>query len=135
MTEQDENFLKELAKRSNLGLLDTLEDTHMAFRTLLDIEGNLRMDESHTPHSFTVGLAHRFFQRTDPFNVMIKNYEEKQDAMMQTQVARFKKEMGYLQEKLKENLHEDTKAMVRIMREDNDAKEKELLALKSEYKR
>ncbi len=76
MTEQDENFLKELAERSNLGLLDILEDTHMAFRTLLDIEGNLRMDESYTPHSFTVGLAHRFFQRTDAFNVVIKNYEE-----------------------------------------------------------
>ncbi len=54
---------------------------------------------------------------------------------MQTQVARFKKEMGYLQEKLKENLREDTKAMVRIMREDNNAKEKELFALKSEHKR
>jgi hypothetical protein len=37
MTEQDENFLKELEERSKLGLLDTLEDTHVAFRTLLDI--------------------------------------------------------------------------------------------------
>ncbi len=35
MTEQDENFLKELAELSNLGLLDTLDDTHVAFRTLI----------------------------------------------------------------------------------------------------
>jgi hypothetical protein len=38
---------------------------------------------------------------------MIKNYEEKQDQMMQTQVERFEKEMDYLQSKLKENLRED----------------------------
>jgi hypothetical protein len=37
MTEQDEQFLKELEERSKLGLFDTLEDTHVAFRTLLDI--------------------------------------------------------------------------------------------------
>jgi hypothetical protein len=39
MTEEDENFLKELEERFKLGLLDTLEDTHVAFRTLLDIRG------------------------------------------------------------------------------------------------
>ncbi len=72
MTEQDESFLKELAERSNLGLLDTLEDTHVAFRTLLDIEDNLGKDEIYAPHTLNVGLAHRFFQRIDPFNVMIK---------------------------------------------------------------
>ena len=33
MTEEDENFLKELEERSKLGLLDTLEDTHVAFHT------------------------------------------------------------------------------------------------------
>jgi hypothetical protein len=89
----------------------------------------------YVPHSLTVGLAHRFFQRTNPFNVMIKNYEEKQDQMMQTQVERFEKEMDYLQSKLKENLREDTKAMVRFMKEDNDTKEKELVALRLEHKR
>jgi hypothetical protein len=108
MTEQDENFLKELEKRFELGLLDTLEDTHMAFRFLLDITEDHGKDELYAPHSFTVGLAHLFFQRTDPFNVMIKNYEEKQDQMMQTQAERFKKQMDYLQSKLKENLREDT---------------------------
>ncbi len=43
--------------------------------------------------------------------------------------------MNYLQSKLKENLREDTKAMVRFMKEDNDTKEKELIALRLEYKR
>jgi hypothetical protein len=43
-------------------------------------------------------------------------------ARKQTQVERCKKEMDYLQSKLKENLHEDTKAMVKFMKEDNDAK-------------
>ncbi len=44
-------------------------------------------------------------------------------------MERCKKEMDYLRQKLKENLHEDTKAMVRFMKEDNDTKEKELAAL------
>jgi hypothetical protein len=77
MTEEDEDFLKELEERFKLGLLDTLEDTHVAFRTLLDITDDHGSDEMYVPHTFTVGLAHRFFQRTDRFNVMIKNYEEK----------------------------------------------------------
>ena len=76
-----------------------------------------------------------FFQRIDPFNVMIRNYEEKQNEMLEKQVERFKKEMDYFPQKLKENLREDTKAMVRFMKEDNDAKEAELFALKSEHKR
>ncbi len=76
MSKEDENFLKELEERSKLCLLDTLEDTHVAFRTLLDITNDHGKDEMYVPHTFTVGLAHRFYQRTDPFNVMIKNYEE-----------------------------------------------------------
>ncbi len=43
--------------------------------------------------------------------------------------------MDYLQLKLKANLHEDTKAMVKFMKEDNDAKEKELVAFRLEHKR
>ncbi len=136
MTEGNENFFKELEERFKLGLLDTLEDTHEAFRTLLDITDVYGKDEIYVPRTFTVDLAYRFFQRTDPFNVMIKNYEEKQNEMMQTQVERCKKDMDYLQRKLlKENLREDTKAMVRFMKEDNDAKEKELVALRLEHKR
>jgi hypothetical protein len=34
--EAEQNFLNELEERSQLGLLDTLEDTHVAFRTLLE---------------------------------------------------------------------------------------------------
>jgi hypothetical protein len=66
---------------------------------------------------------------------MIKNYEEKQNEMMEKQVERFKIEMDYLQKKLKGNLHEDTKVMVRFMKEDNDIKENELVALRLEHKR
>jgi hypothetical protein len=95
-----------------------------------------RICTSPTPSLSTWNLAYLFFQRIDPFNVMIKNYEEKQKAMMEKQVERCKKEMDYLQQKLKENLlHEDTRAMVRFMKEDNDAKEKELVALKMKHKR
>ncbi len=106
----EQKFLNELEERSKLGLLDTLEDTNVAFRTLLgeDIDGR---EDMYIPHSFTVNLAYLFFQRIDPFNVMIKNYEEKQNEMMEKQVERCKKEMDYLHQKLKENLHEDTRAM------------------------
>ncbi len=78
----EQNFLKELEERSKFGLLDTLEDTHVAFRTLLgeeDIDGK---EDMFIPHSLTVNLAYKFFQRIDPFNVMIKIYEKKQDEMM-----------------------------------------------------
>jgi hypothetical protein len=131
----EQNFLEELEERSKLGLLDTLEDTHVAFCTLLDISDIEGKEDIYIPHSFTVNLAYMFFQRIDPFNVMIKNYEAKQNEMMEKHVERCKKEMNYLQQKLKENLHEDTKAMVRFMKEDNDVKEKELLALRLEHKR
>jgi hypothetical protein len=70
MSVEDENFLKELKERSKLGLLDTLEDTHVAFRTLLDITDDQGNGELYVPHSFTVSLAHRFIQRTDPFNII-----------------------------------------------------------------
>jgi hypothetical protein len=116
----EQNFLNELEERSKLGLLDTLEDTYVTFRTILgeeDIDGK---EDMFIPHSFTVNLTYMFFQRIDPFNVMIKNYEEKQNEMMGKQVERCKKEMDYLQQKLKENFHEDTKAMVRFMKEDNE---------------
>ncbi len=131
---REEDLLNELEQRSKLGLLDTLEDTLVAFHTLLgegEIDGRVNM---HIPHSFTINLAYMFFRRIDPFNVMIKNYEEKQNEMLEKQVERFKKEMDYFPQKLKENLHEDTKAMVKFMKEDNDAKESELFALKAEHK-
>ncbi len=67
--------------------------THVAFRTLLDITDVYGKDEIYVPRTFTVDLAYRFFQRTDPFNVMIKNYEEKQNEMMEKQI------IGTLQER------------------------------------
>ncbi len=97
---REEELLKELEQRSKLGLLDTLEDTRVAFHTLLGegvLDGEVVM---HIPHSFTIHLAHMFFQRMDPFNVMMKNYEEKQNEMLQKQVDRFKKEMDYFPQKL-----------------------------------
>jgi hypothetical protein len=64
-----EELLKELEQRSKLGLLDTLEDTRVAFNTLLG-EGVLDGEaELYIPHSYTIQLAHMFFQRIDPFNV------------------------------------------------------------------
>jgi hypothetical protein len=68
----EQNFLNELEERHKLGLLDTLDDTNVAFCILLgeeDIDGK---DDMYIPHSFTVNLAFLFFQRLDPFNVMIK---------------------------------------------------------------
>ncbi len=54
---------------------------------------------------------------------------------MEKQEERCKKEMDYLKQKLKENLHEDTKAMVKLMKEENEAKELELINLKMDHKR
>ena len=87
------------------------------------------------PHSFTVHLAFAFFQRIDPFNLMIKHYEEIQEEMMSKQEERFAKEMEYLKRKLKENLHEDTKVMVKFMKEDNETKEQDISNLKMDLKR
>ena len=54
---------------------------------------------------------------------------------MEKQEERCKKEMEYLKQKLKENLHEDMKGMVKLMKEDNEAKEEELINLKMDHKR
>jgi hypothetical protein len=54
---------------------------------------------------------------------------------MEKQEERCKKEMEYLKQKLKENLHEDMKGMVKLMTEENEAKEEELINLKMDHKR
>ena len=131
---RQEAFLLELHDRSKLGLLDTVEDMRVAFHTLLDEDVNGKA-VMYIPHSFSIHLAHMFFQRTDPFNVMVKNYEAKQNEMMVKQVERFNKELEYLQQKLRDNLREDTQVMVKYMKDDNDAKESELFNLKADLKR
>jgi hypothetical protein len=51
--DEDERLLTELEERSKLGLLDTLQDTRVAFQTLLgENEVNGEMD-MYIPHSFT----------------------------------------------------------------------------------
>ena len=91
--EAEDNFLRELEERHKLGLLETIEDTYMAFSTLLGEPNILGSDDMYIPHSFTVRLAFSFFQRIDPFNLMIKHYEEIQEEMMSKQEERFAKEM------------------------------------------
>jgi hypothetical protein len=107
----------------------------MAFSDLLGQPNVLGKDDMYIPHSFTVHLAFAFFQRIDPFNLMIKHYEDIQEEMMAKQEIRFAKEMEYLKKKLKENLHEDTKAMVKFMKEDNNTKEQDIIGLKMDLKR
>jgi hypothetical protein len=53
-----EEFLKELEERSKLGLLDTLEDTRVAFRTILDMSDEQEVEDTCIPHSFTINLAY-----------------------------------------------------------------------------
>ena len=107
----------------------------MAFSDLLWQPNVLGKDDMYIPHSFTVHLAFAFFQRIDPFNLMIKHYQDIQEEMMSKQEERFAKEMEYLKKKLKENLHEDTKAMVKFMQDDNHTKEVEIINLKMDLKR
>jgi hypothetical protein len=130
----EQDLLAELAERHKLGLLETIDDTYMAFRTLLGetIDGK---EDMFIPHSFTINVVYLLFRRSDPFNLLVKNYEEKQDKMMEKQEERCKKEMEYLKQKLKENLHEDTKGMVKFMTEENASKEEELINLKMDHKR
>ena len=66
---------------------------------------------------------------------MIKHYEDIQEEMMAKQEIRFAKEMEYLKKKLKENLHEDTKVMVKFMKDDNHDKELEIINFKMDLKR
>ena len=66
---------------------------------------------------------------------MIKHYEDIQEEMMAKREIRFAKEMEYLKKKLKENLHEDTKVMVKFMKDDNHDKELEIINFKMDLKR
>ncbi len=72
MAEGNENFLKELEERFKLGLLDTLEDTHVAFRILLAITDVYGKDEiiictSHLHGRFGIQIlsTHRSLQCND----------------------------------------------------------------------
>ena len=72
--EAEDQFLRELEERHRLGLLETIQDTYMAFSDLLGQPNVLGKDDMYIPHSFTVHLAFAFFQRIDPFNLIIKHY-------------------------------------------------------------
>jgi hypothetical protein len=84
--------------------------------------------------TFTARIAHKLLQRSDPLNLLIKNYEERQDDMMKDQRKIFRDQMAYLHRKTLEGVGADTKKMAAVMRETLDKAEKELITLRSENK-
>jgi hypothetical protein len=74
--EVDEDlFIENLEKLSASGDLDTVEGARQAY---VDAFG----EEMSVSGGFVFNLTHKLFQRTDPFNRIVKNYEDKQDEMM-----------------------------------------------------
>jgi hypothetical protein len=84
---------------------------------------------------FVFNLTHKLFQRTDPFNRIVKIYEDKQDEMMRAQRNAVKDEMAYLHRKMREQLTKDTADMAKVMQEATDKREEEIRRLKADNKK
>ena len=126
--EAEELFIEALVLRNQNGELNTIPDI---VRAILEIGGEAISDDG-LPITFTARIALKLMQRSDPLSLLIKNYTEKQDEMMNAQRKIFRDEMSYLHRKTLERVGTDTKAMVTVMGEKLDKAEKELITLKSE---
>ncbi len=127
--EVDENlFLENLEKLAASGDLDTVEGVRQAFI-------NAFGEEMLVSGGFVFNLTHKLFQRTDPFNHLVKNYEDKQDEMMRAQRSFVNNEMAYLHRKMKEQLTKDSTVLAKVMQETHDKREVELRQLRAENKK
>ena len=99
--EVDENlFLENLDKLAASGDLDTVEGVKQAFINAFGEEMIVFGD-------LVFNLIHKLLQRTDPFNRLVKNYEDQQDEMMRAQRNFVKDEMAYLHRKMREQLKKE----------------------------
>jgi hypothetical protein len=128
--EVDENlFLENLEKlAASSGDLDSVEGVRQAFVNALG-------EEMLVSGGFVFNLTHKLFQRTDPFNRLVKNYEDKQDEMMRAQRNFVKDEMAYLHRKMREQLKKDLTVLAKVMQETHDKREVELRQLRAENKK
>ncbi len=125
--EVDENlFLENLEKLAASGDLDTVEGVNkQAFVNAVGAEMLVSGD-------FVFNLTHKLFQRTDPFNRLVKNYEDKKDEMVRAQRNFVKDEMAYLHRKMREQLKKDSAELAKVMQETYDKREVELRQLRTE---
>jgi hypothetical protein len=121
-------FLENLEKLAASGDLDTVEGIRQAFV-------NAFGEEMPISGGFVFNLTHKLIQHTDPFNRIVKNYEDKQDEMMRTQRNFVKNEMEYLHRKMREQLKQDSADMAKVMQETHDEREDELRLLRTENKK
>jgi hypothetical protein len=121
-------FLENLEKLAASGDLDTVEGVRQAFV-------NAFGEEMLVSGGFVFNLTHKLFQRTDPFNRIVKNYEDKQDEMMRAQRNFVKDEMAYLHRKMREQLNKDSTILAKVMQEVHDKHEDELRSLRAENKK
>jgi hypothetical protein len=127
--EFDENvFIENLDKLAASGELDTVEGVKQAFI-------NAFGEEMIVSGNLVFNLIHKLLQRTDPFNRLVKNYEDKQDEMMRAQRDFVRNEMAYLHRKMREQLTEDSTVLAKVMQETHDKREVELKQLRAENKK
>ncbi len=117
-----------MEKLAASGDLDTVEGVKQAFV-------NAFGEEMLVCGGFVFNLTHKLFQRTDPFNCLVKNYEDKQDEMMRAQRSFVKDEMAYLHRKMREQLTKDSTVLAKVMQEVHDKREVELRQLRAENKK
>jgi hypothetical protein len=110
--EAEEHFIEALIERNQNGELNTIQEVSQA---ILDIGGEALRDEG-TPITFTARIALKLLQRSDPLSLLIKNYEEKQNDMMNDQRKIFRDQLAYLHRKTLERVGTDTKAMKEVMK-------------------
>jgi hypothetical protein len=124
----EEMFLENLDKLAASGELDTVEGVKQAFI-------NAFGEEMIVSGDLVFNLVHKLLQRTDSFNRLVKNYEDKQDEMMRAQRNFVKDEMAYLHRKMREQLTKDSTVLAKVMQETHDKREVELKQLRTENKK
>jgi hypothetical protein len=80
--------------------------------------------------TFLYKVMLKYFQRTDPFNLMVRTYEIQQDKMMEELRKTAKSDMARLQRHMREDVERNTKEIVKTIQGEYEAKNNELLELK-----
>ncbi len=85
---------------------------------------------------FVYNLTRRLAQRPEtPFETIIKDYQEKQDALMTEQRSTIRKEMANMYRIMADQTAKNSAEIAKAMQAACDLKEKELIQLRAEHKK
>ncbi len=116
-------FLRKLESHAEAGKMQTQAEAEAAFLEL----GGSNFEIAST---ILYKVMLKYFQRTDPFDLMVKTYEVQQDKMMEELRKTAKSDMARLQGHMREDVERNTKEIVKTIQGEYAAKHNELLELR-----